>query len=268
MSSSKSYVVYDWNYFRGLPNDYVLANDHRIVLADTVFHEIAHSDNPNAFITKLLSILQASNASDKIFIGHYWNDLSMIEANPFKSAGIDSLFHNELTIQFRDYVRSNPVDMTNRIQNTTDSLESNEYESQRAEFVALCEQFTKWANETQGSQIHSFRSNPTKQRLWIQQPNQVTDYIARMNPDRFASDDWRQALSVFPDIHAIGRWARIVLWYVMRRLVEDNAQDFENNWDDAHYAFLTSYTKCLATHDSGLKKLVTNLYAGVEFYEP
>ena len=147
--------------------------------------------------------------------------------------------------------------------------EVTEYEKGRAEFVDLCEGFARWATETQADQLPKFRSDVNEQRRWIRKPDQITEYLLSRNKGRFEGPDWRDALSKFPDVHAIGRWVRIVIWYAMRRLIKpsESSHSFENNWDDAHYAFLASYTKRIATRDKGLIRLVGDLYEGVEIYD-
>jgi len=48
----------------------------------------------------------------------------------------------------------------------------------------------------------------------------------------------------------------------MRRALGDTRK-FENNWDDAQYGFLASYTGHLATGDKGLIKMVGLVFPGI-----
>ena len=262
-------VVYDWGFFRGIPASGQIDSDHDIVLADTIFQEIANSDNPPTFARKLFHLLRSRGNADRVFIGQYWDHLSRLETEPFLQVDLCDIINHELTEEFRGVLQDRSFDVSKRILDVVGEPEIAEYETRRADFLHLCEEWTHWVTETQADHLLQFRSNAYSQRQWIRRPDQITEFVISRNQGRFDGPDWREALSQFPDVHAIGRWARILLWYVLRRSIKPNepAHSFENNWDDAHYAFLTSYTKRIATRDRELRRLVTDLFEEVEIYD-
>ena len=49
-----------------------------------------------------------------------------------------------------------------------------------------------------------------------------------------------------------------MIWYALMRSLNPagDYHKFENNWDDAHYPFLASYTGRIAAVDRGIKGLI------------
>lgn len=65
-----------------------------------------------------------------------------------------------------------------------------------------------------------------------------------------------------PNRIALIRWSRFVAWYCLRR-AEGLRVKFENNFDDAHYGLLASYTGHLGTDDKGLVEAATTIFPGI-----
>lgn len=84
--------------------------------------------------------------------------------------------------------------------------------------------------------------------------------------DRLA---WLREFRRFPDRSATARLYRITAWYAIQRVQARNMSDeeFSNNFEDARYAFLSSYMFAIATHDRGLKKCVRAVYPRTKVFD-
>lgn len=259
-------VVVDWGVLRQLPNNAVLRDDTSILIADTVFREIASSDNPQAFAVKLKTLLEPESIRARVCLGQYWDSLSRRESEPQKLVAPDEIIHGTMTEQLRELLTTSTGDWSERISAAAGAPEVREDERRRTAFVETCQAWTRWIRERQADELTRIGGDVPAQHNWIRIPHQVTEWIIQNNPcGKFDSPEWRAALSVFPDRHAVGRWARIIVWYCLMRSLHPTGDDhdFENNWDDAHYGFLASYTGRIATHDKGLKRLVAAVFPHV-----
>lgn len=259
-------VVVDWGALRRLPKNAVLRDDISILLADTVFREIASSDNPQAFAVKLKTLLEPEPVRTRVCIGQYWDELSRLESEPQKLVPLDAIIHNAMTRELRNLLAQTTSDWAERISVAASGPEVREYEGRRTTFVETCQAWTRWICQHQPDELTRISGDIRAQHDWIRVPHQCTEWIIRNNPSgKFDSPEWRAALSVFPDRHAVGKWVRIIVWYCLMRSLHPTGDEhnFENNWDDAHYGFLASYTGRIATHDKGLKRLVAAVFPHV-----
>jgi len=97
--------------------------------------------------------------------------------------------------------------------------------------------------------------------IWIRSPDLVTHLAAMSSPGR-DTEAWRNALAVFPDIHAAGKFIRLLLWSALRRVVKPKA-NLINDWDDIHYVFLASYSGHIATADRGVMEMAQAIFPDV-----
>ena len=95
----------------------------------------------------------------------------------------------------------------------------------------------------------------------MRQANLVTDLVEKFFSPRWRAH-WRPLAVADPNLIALIRWARFVAWYCVRR-AEGQQNKYENNFDDAHYGLLGSYTGHLGTHDKGLAEATTSIFPGV-----
>ena len=131
--------------------------------------------------------------------------------------------------------------------------------------MAKCDGWSRWILDREPDKVSLMTGDVEAQHKWIRIPDQGTELVVQNNPERFDGPRWRAVLSVFPDRLAAGRWARIIIWYALMRSLNPTGHEheFENNWDDAHYAFLASYTHRIATHDNGMKRLIAAVFPSV-----
>ena len=76
---------------------------------------------------------------------------------------------------------------------------------------------------------------------------------------------WSNCVGVFPDRPAICRWWRIINYYTTMHSLGETAI-FENNWEDAQYAFTASYVGRLATDDKRLIEMMDRIFPGVTIF--
>jgi len=94
---------------------------------------------------------------------------------------------------------------------------------------------------------------------WLVQPGTVAKWVTLFN-ERYTSQEWRQALEVFPDRHAAGRWWRSALWYWIREARGIGPKRLRNDWWDSIYVFTASYCDEFWTTDREAGNLVRLLF--------
>ena len=257
-------VVVDWGVIRALPKNAALPGDASIILADTIICEIAGSDSPVNYARKFWDVLVATDAS-RLHVGHYWDHVSRQETVSDITLDLTAIINWELTTALREALALPAPDWVDRITSLSGSGEMVAYETRRRQFVAKCEAWTSWIRERNTRALNQMAGNVPDQHEWIRTPSQVTAFLVQDNPGRFDTPEWQAALSVFPDRLAAGRWGRILIWYALTRSLspERDEHAFENDWDDAHYAFLASYTGRIIVNDKELKKLVVAVFPAV-----
>jgi hypothetical protein len=138
------------------------------------------------------------------------------------------------------------------------SKETAEYARDKAEFVDHAKRFTEWMNAEHKAVLRELMGDGSKHLDVIRRPGIHRMLVARNNP-RYASPDWQRTLACFPDKAAMGRWARIILWYAVQHAA-GRTRGFENNYEDSHYLFTASYTRHLVTEDVALQRAVAALF--------
>ena len=74
--------------------------------------------------------------------------------------------------------------------------------------------------------------------------------------------EWRQRAEANANRFAVIRWLRFFLWYCLKR-IDGQTRKFENNFDDAQYGLLASYTGHLGTDDHGLRDAAQAIFPGL-----
>ncbi len=266
-------VVFDLSALCGMTRGSHLPEDISILLADTVFYEIAGSDDPG-FLSKLKRMLEHQDTASRVYVGRYWKELSERETSaPETLVQQADIIHRELTEALRQLVGQNEADWTDRIIDVQQGDELQDYERDRRQFVDWCQRWADWITKRQPEELKRMAGEPSAQHEWIRIPRQVTAFLVQRNPGRFDGPEWQDALTVFPYRLAAGRWARIIIWYALMRSLNPagDQHKFENDWDDAHYPFLASYTGRIATLrtklDKGIKRLIAAILPHVSTYD-
>lgn len=127
----------------------------------------------------------------------------------------------------------------------------------REQIAALVELCTAVSEEWKG-QTPKRIPRADERSEWIRRPDLVTDLVERYFGPRWRAD-WSPRVLADPNRFAVVRWARFIAWYCVLR-AEGQTKKYENNFDDAHYGLLASYTGTLGSNDRGLNDAFTAIF--------
>ncbi|MCH8823726.1 MAG: hypothetical protein IH984_09490 [Planctomycetes bacterium] len=273
-------VVLDWGWLRARPAaKEILPARYQYLLSDVVLAEVCglcSGDEATgySYAEKLIRILRGNRG--RIVVARQPEQLFEIERDPNTLISLQQLIHPELTTELAEAELPSFEELVEIIKDVVATDQSlHEYERRRGTFLDDC---NAWAEDSRSQfepkLFSRLASNTELRRQVLREPNLIWGWIeARMTHDpdgygRFNSQEWRSALEHWPDRCAIGRWLRIMYAYGLWRQITPEGDDhkFENNWDDARYAFLASYTGWLATNDGGLKQLVADIFPEVKLW--
>lgn len=264
-SSPRPWVVCDWGALRGMRRDAPMPKNLSLVLCDALFLEAVDSEHPEPLVEKLRAILESPGMPQRILFARHWGMLSRAELSPgHRMRGAD-LVDSDITDRLQRGLAHREA-WPKRLMQGRDSPEFDRYLEYKREFVRECEEFADHPGHRTASDLSALRSHAASPIDWIRSPNLVPAFVQAIpTARRFCSAAWLRALRTFPDRHAIGRQVRITAWYALRRFLrrDENAVTFGNNYEDAQYAFLASYSYELATRDKGLRDCVTALFPKV-----
>jgi hypothetical protein len=262
----KTLVVVDLCLLRQRPEKFV-GDDEGIVIPDIMMGEIAEAGDehrPGSFAK------WAARFASKIYIAGYLWDVMRHETSPNKLAPQLAIINWDLTREFRKQIQDWEQWSARFEQLRRHGLK--EHEKEKARFQELEDLFLQWASQQpEGSYFKRLATRRLSKMERIEEARSIgaaADFAPTMmhlldHPDqlpRYNSEAWHGALSEFPDRRAVGRWSRLMLWYVMCRAAGENSR---NNWEDAHYAFIASYTGHVATEDAGLREAVEACFPNV-----
>ena len=99
---------------------------------------------------------------------------------------------------------------------------------------------------------------PEDEANWMQL-SQFATYLVETRYQIWWRWEWRRYLNEDTPHFAILRWARFLAWYFVKR-ADGQTKKFANNFDDAHYGLLASYTGHLGTNDRGLEEAARAIF--------
>ena len=253
-------VVLDWGWIQALPTgQHHLSNRAAYFILGTVFFELAGKNESQraGYVQKLQTLVRLN--STNVFVGRFWMELSQHEQDPLEPVDTDQIVNWQLTQTLRDICHADISDMRRGI--ADQRANSGDYEELRRQFVSWCERFSNLVHQDYATDLQQMTGCLQTQFDWIRRPDRITEFVIQ-NHGRFDSKGGRRELSRFPDQLAAGRWCRIIAWYGLMHSLGKTAS-FENNWDDAQYAFLSSYTGWLATDDRRLRETTQAVFPNV-----
>lgn len=163
------------------------------------------------------------------------------------------------------------VDLASRMEFVRDNSRAAPMERIRNRWVASCEAFaedlkTAWESDQELRQ--EIESEESMQLLF--RAFQAGGFYARFGAESYTAlyrKTWTPLINRHPMRYAIGRWGRILLYYATRRL-KGEKKKFDNNFDDAQYLFLASYTGHLVTSDQGLIRAARVCFPSLKVSNP
>jgi hypothetical protein len=130
------------------------------------------------------------------------------------------------------------------------------------EHVDVCKRIAEvWHKTYPGRSLHAMDT----QAEWIRGAQLVKPILTELYRSRWLPE-WTISLVDDPNRFAVARWARFVGWYCMRHIVGQTVK-FENNFDDATYGLLASYTGHLGTNDRGLQQAAQAIFPGIRILD-
>lgn len=248
-----------------------LPDDASFVVSDFTFLEATDGTTTRggSTIDKLRSILARPDFRSRVLVGHHWQTVVLEEHRTKRPSTRHATIDHHATQQVRIAPTDGPrwADRLARARKSDGYLD---YVAAKSEFVARGNAFATAPENIRSSVLALLRSDTGALRQFMRRRSLVTDflYANRWSPS-WRSRKWRHELEVFPDRFAIGRWARLLAYYGIRRLLAPDETDdrFSNHFEDATYAFLASYTGFLASNDGVLRGCVNTLFPNVTFVQ-
>jgi len=228
------------------------------ILADRTGLEAIESDYPESLIAKLDTILMHPSALDRVLIGMPPGDVICDEPES-TDASVDPtvIVDVELSRQLRIAQRHGDSALLAYGDVDRASLP----QDWKSGFKKLVRDFETWLRSKRPAEHGRLRSE--KEALEVRYPgDDISGFVGAVR-DRYRDPKWQELLCTSPDMCAIGRWVNLIMWYG-RKYVRSplNDHNLGNDYDDAHYAFLSLYTENLWTRDKGLKSTVDNISGG------
>jgi hypothetical protein len=253
----------DWNLLRSMPTSRDVPPEYACVVPDHVFHEIATtaSGDPTGFIRKF-GAWAARNVS-RLWFGRTKEDLINLQ---WKKGGrplsMQDVVHPWRTRQLRKFAKQPSYDWPNFLK-TIQGGESVDYRVKDIkQHSMLC---TRIADNWQKTYPGRSLSTLEEQADLIRRPDLMKPFVNGPYAGRWRAE-WTSTLATDPNRFALIRWTRFVGWYCMRRITGETYK-FENNFDDATYGLLASYTGHLGTNDRGLQQAVEAIFPGIKILD-
>lgn len=253
----KPWAVVDFSWLRARSIS-VASNRCRYVFPDGIYSEIVNCDKPRQMGTKFARFVQDNR--DNVFIGMSCHRIIEKELETGRPVGTGDVIDAETSrrivrcLDDRDYeawrlaVDAMKVSEINR---------SNE--DKRNHFASSCVAFGQWAKSLNPA-IAEQLTDPDAFAFWLRDPELASRSAAHIYPE-CSGLEWQAKLCCFPDQFAVGRWMRVLARSHCRALL-GRTKGIQNDWDDAQYAFLTSYSLRLLTLDKDLAQAVRQLFPG------
>ncbi len=253
----RPWIVADWGSLRALPRGGGIPGTASTMIPDVALKEMLGSDKPEAYFHKLNELVFHPTSRNRIVVGRYWNDISVEESTPARiiSSSVAAA-HLQLS---RDLIQMQSVGQRFSLAAGPDDIEK-----RKAHFVDLCNRFSSWMHSEHPDGVRKLRSNPESLAASIQAPSAAMGSLLTSANTKYGTPAWASEAARFPDRCAAARWMRTVVWYANQRILQPDVPDdrFSNNYEDAHYVFLSLYTGHLWTLDRGMLNAALGVSGG------
>lgn len=261
-NAPRPWVVADWCSLRSLPADNRLPGRFTIVIPDRLVVEVLGTDAPEEFLRKLDGLMTHPTSIGRILIGHYWNYIAGLETSP--EHVVDSAtcaIHVELS----EFIAQQQRTGTRVFKLSKQWPDVSTIADRKDKFITLVRMYAAEMTRESASALDELRKGklPELTRL-IQESGDAMVNLVASGYEKYRQPMWRDILREFPDRVAAARWLRVMMWYSMRHLTAPDTGDKKvgNEYDDAHYVFLSLYTKHLWTQDPGMARAASVISGG------
>jgi hypothetical protein len=228
------------------------------IIPDHVFHEIATTvEGDRAAFIRKFGVWAARNVS-RLWYGRTMEDLVTLQwERNGRGLSMQDTVHPVRTHKLREFAKQTSYDWRAFI----DSVQGGESVTYRVNNIRqhsmVCERIAeRWQKEYPRRSLHTTEVPAD----FIRRPDLIKPflslYAARWRPE------WTRTIANDPHHFALVRWIRFVGWYCMRR-IDGETYKFDNNFDDAIYGLLASYTGHLGTDDRGLRTAMEAIFPGI-----
>lgn len=262
----KPVFVLDLNAIQALSAQSLrLPTGYLYVLPDVALREVATTDGSRRTpqLVKMYDFVLANK--DQLLISKYWQDVSRNEIHVGFGTNPEGVIEWDLTRAIRN--ESFPSVQQYLANSDSLDLDSSNHELDKQGFTRLIQRLAVARQSSEhytGRMANEMRANPDHRTKYIQQPDAISHWLKKHPNTKYRDSNWKSALEVFPDVHAMGRWLRVMTWYEMLYTISLHTKDFANNYEDAQYAFTASYFDGLITQDRVLIECVDSVFPNVE----
>jgi hypothetical protein len=233
------------------------------IVPDHVLHEIATATqaDPLGLIQKFGA--WATRNASRLWFGRTIEDLIDLQwERDGSSLSMQDVVHPWRTRRLREFAKQSSCDWRSFLTTIQDSPSISYHLDKASKLTALCDQIADNWRAT-----YPIRSLTTveNQIEWIRRPELVKPFVTGPYAARWRPE-WTSTIAAAPNRFALVRWARFISWYCMRRIAGEQGK-FENNFDDAVYGLLASYTGHLGTNDRGLRHAVEAIFPSVRILD-
>jgi len=237
-------------------NEPHLPNRFWYLLPEHVLYEAATALDPEKMARKLHRILYTNRA--RIALGRHWNHIAEFEFEPGTCVERSDLIYRWVPRNEASWDDSQWRSLCTSPAATREfDARKKAFDERRDEFATLIrsaaqERYSARLEDTDWSVLQEFVCAPASVMPML--THFASEYDCR---------EWHDALSVFPDQHAVGRFWRILLWFFLRS-TKLGQRRLRNDWEDGSYAFLASYADEFWTLDNDLADVSRLLFPSVE----
>jgi hypothetical protein len=248
-------VVLDWGWIRALSRP-KLPTGYSYLVPEVALFEPATSSRPAAFMEKMRAF--SVETCRNLYIAQHWNHLADFETGPGILVDRHSIAHARVSDLIAQRGSPRRGEWACRTAGNPDAI--TDYTSRKASFDQIREEFATRALQT--AQHSGFDPRAVS---WddiyasIRTPEAPLPLLIHEMP-KYDTPSWREALGVFPDRHVVGRYARLLLWYICKALKIRSTKRLKNDWEDFHYALLASFADQFWTRDSELARTVREVF--------
>lgn len=224
------------------------------VVPDHLFHEIATSESCDPVERIQRFGAWAAKNHTRLWLGRTQEDIFSLQ---LKNGGhrlwMQDIVHIPRTQQLRRLAAQPSYDWRDFLESVRGGGSINRRENDIRQHVVLCKEINmRWHNAYPRRPLWK----PEDRANWIRQPDLINALLKAYAPWR---QEWTSTIANDPNRFALVRWIQFVLWYCMKR-IDGQTKKFENNFDDAIYGLLASYTDHLCTNDGGLQRAVKAIF--------
>ena len=251
--SSGPLAVVDRNVLSFARLEDFLPPNAEIVLPDAYFHEMAGAQRDEELAGFVPWIRKYG---ETVWIARYWWELIKQEERSAAPLHSSEIISEDWTKQIREHAPHGEFAWP---ENVRDQY----YDNAKQEFI---ERSRLWTKHIEVNKVDMASEASSEEQLceFLRHPQPIVPFIQKWYPD-LQEKPWSNLIGVFPDRLAICRWWRLVNYYTVMHSL-GYTSDFENNWEDAQYAFTASYVGRLATQDRRLIDLMRRIFPKAEIF--